>query len=138
MEAGGAQPPAAGGQGNVTGIQKLLQKLGYDPGKIDGIMGPHTKEAIKKFQQANGLAADGMAGPKTQAAMAKALKGGSAAEGGASASGAAGASALRAGAQPTRPGGSPLGSPPSMVHPRTRPRKIMVPGRAPGRTRSTI
>jgi peptidoglycan hydrolase-like protein with peptidoglycan-binding domain len=62
----------------VAGIQKALQKLGFDPGKIDGIMGPHTQAAIKQFQQANGLAADGIVGPKTQAALAKALQGGAA------------------------------------------------------------
>src|SRR5262249_30082610 len=53
-----AAPPAAPGKGNVLGLQKALQKLGFDPGKIDGVMGPHTQAAIKKFQQANGLAAD--------------------------------------------------------------------------------
>jgi peptidoglycan hydrolase-like protein with peptidoglycan-binding domain len=82
--AAGAAPPtadtaAAGaapkGQANVLGIQKALQKLGYDPGKIDGITGPHTKAAIEKFQQASGLKADGIVGPKTQAALAKALQG---------------------------------------------------------------
>src|SRR5437660_319468 len=47
--AAAAAAPAASPQGNVAGIQKALQKLGYDPGKIDGIMGPHTQAAIKKF-----------------------------------------------------------------------------------------
>jgi Putative peptidoglycan binding domain len=78
--AGQAPPkPAAGGQANVMGFQKALQKLGYDPGKIDGIMGPHTKAAAMKFQQASGLKADGIIGPKTQAALAKAMQGGAAA-----------------------------------------------------------
>jgi peptidoglycan hydrolase-like protein with peptidoglycan-binding domain len=76
--AAGATAAQASPQANVTGIQKALQKLGFDPGKIDGILGPHTQAAIKQFQQANGLAADGIAGPKTQAALAKALQGGTA------------------------------------------------------------
>ncbi len=76
-----AAPPAAPGQANVKGIQKALQKLGYDPGKIDGLMGPNTTAAIKKFQQHNGLAADGILGPKTQGALAKALQGGAPAGG---------------------------------------------------------
>ena len=69
----GKLPPlAATGDAKVTGFQKALQKLGFDPGKIDGIMGPKTEAAVKKFQQANALAADGIVGPKTQAALAKA------------------------------------------------------------------
>jgi peptidoglycan hydrolase-like protein with peptidoglycan-binding domain len=74
-----AAPPAARGQANVLGIQKALQRLGYDPGKIDGVSGPQTHAAIKKFQAASGLAADGIPGAKTQAALAKALAGGAAA-----------------------------------------------------------
>jgi hypothetical protein len=62
-----------------VGIQKLLQKLGYDPGKIDGLNGPHTEKAVKAFQKDHGLTVDGKAGPKTQAAMAQALKAGRAA-----------------------------------------------------------
>jgi peptidoglycan hydrolase-like protein with peptidoglycan-binding domain len=70
--------PTSGAHGKVADIQKALQKLGYDPGKIDGLTGPHTQAAIKKFQQANGLAADGIVGPKTQAALDKALQAGAA------------------------------------------------------------
>jgi peptidoglycan hydrolase-like protein with peptidoglycan-binding domain len=102
---GKTAPPAAGGQANVTGIQKLLQRLGYDPGKIDGIMGPNTKEAIKKFQKASGLPADGNLNPTTQAALAKAGKGGAGAADGAAAGGAAPGGADGAGATgaPTAP-----------------------------------
>jgi peptidoglycan hydrolase-like protein with peptidoglycan-binding domain len=70
-----AAPPSAAGDSKILGIQKALKKLGYDPGALDGVTGPHTQAAIKKFQQASGLAADGIAGPKTQAALAKALQG---------------------------------------------------------------
>ena len=68
--------PAARGQKNVAGIQRALQTLGFDPGQIDGVMGPDTRAAIKQFQEANGLTADGIPGPKTQAALAKALQAG--------------------------------------------------------------
>jgi hypothetical protein len=111
-----AAPKAGAGNGKVTGFQKALQKLGYDPGKIDGIMGPHTEAAIKKFQQASGLKADGIVGPKTQAALAKALQGGAAAAGGAAATGAQkqipapASDAASAGAQkqvPAAAGGAP-------------------------------
>ncbi|MFS8479399.1 MAG: D-Ala-D-Ala carboxypeptidase family metallohydrolase [Micromonosporaceae bacterium] len=32
---------------------------------LDGVFGPHTKAAVTRFQQAYGLAADGIAGPQT-------------------------------------------------------------------------
>ena len=35
----------------------------------DGVMGPQTRSAIKRFQRRNGLTADGVAGPQTLAAM---------------------------------------------------------------------
>jgi len=78
---GHAGPPPASGQVNVAGIQKALQKLGFDPGKMDGVTGPHTQAALKRFQQANGLAADGIVSPRTQAALAKALRGAAAVNG---------------------------------------------------------
>jgi hypothetical protein len=101
---GPAAPPAPAAKGNVAGLQTGLKKLGYDPGKIDGIMGPHTQAAIKKFQQDHGLAADGIAGPKTQAAMAVALKGGAAPAGGPSA---APVPSPAPGAAPSAPPGAP-------------------------------
>lgn len=36
-------------KGEVTEIQKRLKKLGYDPGKIDGIPGPLTQDALRTF-----------------------------------------------------------------------------------------
>jgi hypothetical protein len=74
-----AAAPAAPGQANVLGIQKALQKLGFDPGSLDGVMGPPTQAAVKKFQQANGLPVDGVVDSRTQAALARALQGGTAA-----------------------------------------------------------
>jgi hypothetical protein len=48
--------------------QASLNKLGADPQlTVDGVMGPLTREAIKKFQAANGLIADGICGPLTTA-----------------------------------------------------------------------
>lgn len=34
-------------------LQQSLQSLGYDPGPIDGIFGPKTKQALIKFQEDN-------------------------------------------------------------------------------------
>jgi hypothetical protein len=39
--------------------QRLLATRGYNPGPLDGIMGDTTRRAIKKFQQKQGLKADG-------------------------------------------------------------------------------
>ena len=53
----------------VTEIQTRLKRWGYYDGNIDGIYGTLTKNAVIKFQKKNGLTADGIAGPKTLAAM---------------------------------------------------------------------
>ena len=53
----------------VTQIQTKLKRWGYYKGNIDGIYGSQTVEAVKYFQRKNGLAVDGIAGPKTLAAM---------------------------------------------------------------------
>jgi peptidoglycan hydrolase-like protein with peptidoglycan-binding domain len=50
-------------------IQTALSHAGFDPGPIDGSKGRKTKEAIKAFQKANGLRADGAVGKKTWALL---------------------------------------------------------------------
>lgn len=50
---------------NIKQIQTALRNAGYDPGKIDGRLGQKTKDAIKSFQRANNLVADGKVGKKT-------------------------------------------------------------------------
>lgn len=52
----------------VTIAQGRLVVAGY-PINVDGIFGPKTKEAVIQFQKANGLAADGIIGPKTWAKL---------------------------------------------------------------------
>lgn len=49
----------------VRQIQKKLKSLGYYTGTIDGIYGTKTAKAVKSFQSACGITADGIAGPKT-------------------------------------------------------------------------
>ncbi|WP_136644911.1 lytic murein transglycosylase [Tabrizicola sp. YIM 78059] len=40
-------------------LQELLGKAGFDPGGVDGRMGPKTVAAVKAFQKARGLVPDG-------------------------------------------------------------------------------
>ena len=53
----------------VIQIQTKLKRWGYYNGNIDGIYGSQTQEAVRFFQRKNGLSVDGIAGPKTLAAM---------------------------------------------------------------------
>ena len=53
----------------VINIQTRLKKWGYYKGVVDGIYGYQTYTAVKLFQSKNGLVADGIAGPKTLAAI---------------------------------------------------------------------
>ena len=53
----------------VRTIQDKLKRWGYYNGNVDGIYGTQTVAAVKKFQQKNGLAVDGIAGTKTLSAM---------------------------------------------------------------------
>jgi peptidoglycan hydrolase-like protein with peptidoglycan-binding domain len=55
----------------VADVQKALQALGYDVGPtgVDGVRGPYTSDAVKKFQQDNDLGVDGDPGPETVAAL---------------------------------------------------------------------
>ena len=53
----------------VAQLQEALIELGYLSGKADGNYGEGTAEAVKAFQKANGLTADGTAGEETQKAL---------------------------------------------------------------------
>jgi len=55
-------------------IQTALKNAGYYSGSIDGKIGNQTKKAIREFQSANGLKADGIIGPKTRDLLLKYLK----------------------------------------------------------------
>jgi membrane-bound lytic murein transglycosylase B len=43
----------------IEEMQALLNERGYDAGKPDGMVGPQTREALRAFQLAQGLPADG-------------------------------------------------------------------------------
>ena len=69
----GASPAPAPTPGpkqlDTRAIQQTLQKLGFDPGPIDGEPGPQTTAAVRAFQKAKGLEVDGVVGPKTMQAL---------------------------------------------------------------------
>ena len=54
---------------NIKEVQTVLKKWGYYTGVIDGINGPKTIAAVKRFQKKYGLTQDGIVGPKTAAKM---------------------------------------------------------------------
>ncbi len=49
----------------VKDLQEALNTLGFDAGKVDGIFGPATERAVKKFQSSVGIDADGIVGRVT-------------------------------------------------------------------------
>ncbi len=53
----------------VEELQKRLKDAGFDPGPIDGQFGDQTRAAVLAFQQAKGIAVDGVVGPQTKAAL---------------------------------------------------------------------
>lgn len=54
---------------NVLILQSALADLKYYSGKLDGKFGSGTLKAVKAFQKAEGLKADGLAGKATQARL---------------------------------------------------------------------
>lgn len=60
---------------DVKKLQERLKQLGYDIGEtgVDGIYGPKTQAALKKFQEDYGLAIDGIYGKLSHAKMSEAL-----------------------------------------------------------------
>jgi peptidoglycan hydrolase-like protein with peptidoglycan-binding domain len=56
---------SAGAEGRQ--VQLLQQALGGV--KVDGMFGPETEEAVRRFQAAKGLTVDGIVGPQTSAAL---------------------------------------------------------------------
>lgn len=60
----------------IKEIQTCLKNAGFYDGSIDGVKGRKTRKAIKDFQKANGLTADGIVGNKTWEALGKYLSGG--------------------------------------------------------------
>lgn len=71
---GASTEPLKGEPAHTRDIQVALRAAGFDPGSTDGRMGPRTRQAVRDFQVANGLEADGKVGAKTWAKLETFLK----------------------------------------------------------------
>lgn len=54
---------------DIERLQEALKAHGFNPGAVDGDLGPATTAAVIAFQKSEGLLADGVAGPRTQQAL---------------------------------------------------------------------
>ncbi len=58
---------------DVRVVQRLLKSLGYYLNSVDGIYSNRTEQAVKDFQNASAITADGIVGDSTYTAMQKAM-----------------------------------------------------------------
>lgn len=72
---GGQRPTLCRGDrgSDVRDLQELLAQLDYVADGIDGIFGPATRAAVRRFQRDHDLSDDGFVGPKTWEALDAAL-----------------------------------------------------------------
>ncbi|WP_179131178.1 peptidoglycan-binding protein, partial [Candidatus Entotheonella palauensis] len=54
---------------DLATIQRRLADQGFDPGPVDGLMGPRTKKAIRRFQRQNGLTVSGKISDRLKQAL---------------------------------------------------------------------
>jgi len=64
-------PAAAAGRADVAALQVAMRALGHYSSTIDGIAGPLTRGAVRRFQGRRGLQVDGIAGPQTRRALGR-------------------------------------------------------------------
>jgi hypothetical protein len=57
-------PQASAQRQMIAEIQARLLDLGYDPGPVDGLMGPQTRTAIEDYQRKNDFSVDGEPSPQ--------------------------------------------------------------------------
>jgi peptidoglycan hydrolase-like protein with peptidoglycan-binding domain len=88
--AGGQQHSSAGASAEAATVRQAQEKLmaeGFDPGAVDGRLGPQTEQGLKDFQASKGLEPSGQLDAQTIAALG--LESDSSASTGASSRGAA-------------------------------------------------
>jgi peptidoglycan hydrolase-like protein with peptidoglycan-binding domain len=86
LAAGGAAAHERSGGGGSASGAKVVRASGVSVAELqaalgiaaDGIYGPQTRRAVRRFQRANGLVVDGIAGPQTLGALGLSGESGSA------------------------------------------------------------
>jgi Peptidase family M23/Putative peptidoglycan binding domain len=61
----------ATGNPEIAALQVGLRARGLYPGTVDGVLGPGTKSAVRRFQRRAGLPADGVPGKRTRRALGR-------------------------------------------------------------------
>ena len=56
-------------EATIRSVQQALLKAGYDPGPIDGVMGPRTEQALSRYQQSKGLSSSANLDAQTLSAL---------------------------------------------------------------------
>jgi peptidoglycan hydrolase-like protein with peptidoglycan-binding domain len=69
-----APPAHAAGRPAVAALQVTLRHHHVYRGPVDGVVGPSTKAAVKRFQRRHGLTPDGVVGPRTHRAFGRFAK----------------------------------------------------------------
>jgi lysozyme len=69
VEEGTEYVPSKADAAVIKQYQQWLKELGYYKGKVDGLTGPKTIEAVKRFQTANDLKPDGIVGAATTSTL---------------------------------------------------------------------
>ena len=59
---------------DVAALQARLTEMGFNSGRVDGIFGTATEEAVKDFQKSVGVKVDGKCGPATIIALLRLTK----------------------------------------------------------------
>jgi peptidoglycan hydrolase-like protein with peptidoglycan-binding domain len=62
-------PDAQARSSNTAALQVALRAKATYSGTVDGILGPATRDGVRRFQARRGLAVDGVAGPRTRHAL---------------------------------------------------------------------
>ena len=60
---------AAHGDWRIGQAQERLKAAGFDPGPIDGVLGPQTRAALRRYQASQGLPATGALDEATRRAL---------------------------------------------------------------------